>query len=55
MPAFTEFFFADRATSATHLAGVLGVDRDDVPTSFFRFVGGHGYEQTPTSINYAFV
>src|SRR5450759_3429050 len=55
MPAFREFLFLDRATSATHLAGISGVDLYHCPTSVCSFVSTVLDKLAPTSIVNTFV
>lgn len=50
MPAFIERLFPDRATPATDLAGVLGIDKQDLSASVCSFVDTELLELPPTSI-----
>src|SRR6266516_7015298 len=51
VPTLFERLFLDRATSATHLAGVLGVDEQDLSTSVCSFGDTILLELTPSIIN----
>src|SRR6266851_716429 len=55
MPAFAEFFLANRTTSATDLAGISWVDKQHFSTSVCSFVGTELLEHRPTSIDNTFV
>src|SRR6266700_2205638 len=55
VPTLFERLFLNRATAATHLAGILGVHKQHLPTSICSFVDTILLELTPTSIDNTFV
>lgn len=56
VPAFRQFFFDDLPTIAAYLAGILGVNFDNLcEPGAFCLVLAHGYELTPPSVQYRFI